>query len=110
MEGEDEEPPTMDTSLPHTEDGIIIGAMGAGDSMGYTIDQDAAMTAGESEGNEGLNSVDLLATAVNLVSQAQMSKGTVYIPVAIYYGFNSGINKNIVINMSCKRNYYISCF
>ncbi|KAK8725249.1 hypothetical protein OTU49_010775 [Cherax quadricarinatus] len=73
MEGEEDDEHSMDSSMPHTG-GIIIGAMGESETMSYAIDQDASITAGDSEANEGINSVDLLATAVNLVSQAQMSK------------------------------------
>ncbi|KAK7069518.1 hypothetical protein SK128_006999, partial [Halocaridina rubra] len=72
MADEDEEP-SMNSSMPSADDSIIIGTVRGSESMGYTIDQDAAI-AGTSGSGEGINSVDLLATAVNLVSQAQITK------------------------------------
>ncbi|XP_045625464.2 uncharacterized protein [Procambarus clarkii] len=74
MEGEEDDEHSIDASMHHADEGIIIGTVGGGEPMSYAIDQDAAITAAATDENEGLNSVDLLATAVNLVSQAQMSK------------------------------------
>ncbi|XP_071537644.1 uncharacterized protein [Panulirus ornatus] len=74
MEGEEEDEHSMDSSMPHADEGIIIGDVSGGEAMDFKIDQDTTIAAGTSEGNEGINSVDLLATAVNLVSQAQLSK------------------------------------
>ncbi|XP_064115583.1 zinc finger and SCAN domain-containing protein 12-like [Macrobrachium nipponense] len=73
MEGEDDDH-SVDSPMATGDDSIIIGAVGGGESMSYAIDQDAAIAAGTSDGSEGINSVDLLATAVNLVSQAHISK------------------------------------
>ncbi|XP_037791462.1 uncharacterized protein LOC119586810 isoform X1 [Penaeus monodon] len=73
MEGEEEDH-SVDSSMPAGEEGIIIGPVGGPEPMGYAIDQDSAMASGANEGGEDINSVDLLATAVNLVSQAQMTK------------------------------------
>lgn len=81
MEGEEEEAEesgehSLDTSMGSTEDGIIISAMAGGEPMEYSLSQEAAMASGTAEeAGEEINSVDLLATAVNLVSQAQMGKG-----------------------------------
>lgn len=77
MEGEEEDH-SVDSSMPAGEEGIIIGPVGGPEPMGYAIDQDTAIASGANEGGEDINSVDLLATAVNLVSQAQMSKGKCY--------------------------------
>ncbi|KAK4295817.1 hypothetical protein Pmani_031638 [Petrolisthes manimaculis] len=53
------------------ESSMIIGTMEAGDeAMEFPIDQSGTTD----ENGEGINSVDLLATAVNLVSQAHMAK------------------------------------
>lgn len=54
------------------EGSMIIGTMETGDeAMEFPIDQSGTTD----ESGEGINSVDLLATAVNLVSQAHMAKG-----------------------------------
>lgn len=74
MEGEEEDH-SVDSAMPAGDEGIIIGTVGGPEPMGYAIDQDASMASGANEGGEDINSVDLLATAVNLVSQAQMTKG-----------------------------------
>lgn len=75
-EGEEAGEHSLDTPMTSTEDGIIISAMAGGDPMEYSLDQEAAMASGSAEETgEEISSVDLLATAVNLVSQAQMGKG-----------------------------------
>lgn len=75
-EGEEGGEHSLDTSMAPTEDGIIISAMAGGDPMEYSLGQEAAMATGAAEeAGEEISSVDLLATAVNLVSQAQMNKG-----------------------------------
>lgn len=74
-EGEEAGEHSLDAPMTSTEDGIIISAMAGGDPMEYSLDQEAAMATGSAEETgEEISSVDLLATAVNLVSQAQMGK------------------------------------
>lgn len=74
-EGEEGGEHSLDTPMAPTEDGIIISAMTGGDPMEYSLSQEAAMATGTAEETgEEISSVDLLATAVNLVSQAQMNK------------------------------------
>ena len=75
-EGEEGGDHALETPMAPPEDGIIISAMTGGDPMEYSLGQEAAIGTGEAEeAGEEISSVDLLATAVNLVSQAQMNKG-----------------------------------
>lgn len=75
-EGEEDGEHSLNAPMTSTEDGIIISAMAGGDPMEYSLSEDATMATGTAEeSGEDISSVDLLATAVNLVSQAQMRKG-----------------------------------